>query len=144
MALDIMNSAPVAEQMMGECAWILCPYQTNLQKGLECPWRVLEQTAHIYGEITPKMSVPLHCHKPREEQSTFWPGFRLFQPSILHEFKGKGNIQDLARQIHWICHCIPSGPRTQGSYDSRTLGYVPESLGTLHHSYGPEAEPGFG
>lgn len=33
--------------------------------------------------------------------NVFWPRFRLFQPSILHEFKGKGNIQDLLFKAVW-------------------------------------------
>lgn len=52
-----------------------------------------------------------YCHQPREEQSTFWPWFWLFQSSVLHELKGKGDVQDLERERQCMrcCTLIP-GP----------------------------------
>ena len=57
------------------------------------------------------------CHEPREEQSTFWPWFWLFQSSVLHELKGKGDIQDLEREMKCVRRCtfIPGPLRLPGT-----------------------------
>lgn len=75
------------------------------------------------------------CHKPREEQSTFWPWLWLFQSPVLHELKGKGDIQYLEREMWSPCHCarIPGplglpapdpGKRRSRHYSQRGTGQV--------------------
>lgn len=124
MVTDAVNCAQ-APECTRESAWILCTHQITLHKGLECSWRALEPTGHILGDCyichpdpINEGPTPLSQTQGRaKKESTFWPGFRLLQPSVLHELKGKGDIQDLARQTWWICHCIRPAP-----WDPCTLG----------------------